>query len=191
MTKYVKLLLIINIVFFLLVTILKLQGIPLNGIMALYPVDHELFSWNQFVTYMFSHASIPHLLMNMIVLWSLGPRLEVKFGSDNFLNFYLFSGILGGLAHITLYNSPVIGASAAIWGILAVYAVVFSEEKLYLWFILPIKSSILISLLFLYELISIFSQDGISHIGHVGGALSGLIFLLLFYIFTRNEKVPK
>lgn len=166
------------------------EGLSLNSIMALYPMEHKFFSWHQFITYMFAHANFSHILLNMIILWSFGPRLENKLGSDNFLNFYLFSGILGGVSHILLYNAPVIGASASIWAILAVYTAVYPNQKLYLWFIIPIQSVFIIAPLFLYEIISIFSDDGVSHIGHVIGALSGLLFYFLFLFFDKNKKVP-
>ena len=186
MTKYVKLLLTLNIGFFILLLILGTKGLNLNGLMALYPVGSRYFDYYQFVTYMFAHGSFSHILINMLVLFSVGPKLEEKFGSDRFLNFYLITGIVGGLSHIFLYNTPVIGASAAVWGILATYAIIYPNERLYFWFILPIKSIYLVGVLFFYEIISIFTSDGISHVGHVAGGLTGLIF---YYSLNKSKKI--
>ncbi len=76
------------------------------------------------VTYMFMHASWLHLTANMIFLWVLGDDVEAATGHFRFLAFYLLCGITGALVQVISdpgATAPVIGASAAISGIVGAY----------------------------------------------------------------------
>ena len=78
------------------------------------------------VTYMFLHGGFWHIFFNMLVLWMFGTVLEREWGSREFLKYYLLTGIGGGLSY-ALFNIhsdvPTVGASGAIYGLLAAYAV--------------------------------------------------------------------
>ncbi|MCW4049433.1 MAG: rhomboid family intramembrane serine protease [Candidatus Bathyarchaeota archaeon] len=74
------------------------------------------------ITYMFIHLNLMHLVTNMFVLMSVGTVLERRVGSLRFALVYLFSGIIGGLLHSSVDPSsisPVIGASGAVFGLIA------------------------------------------------------------------------
>ena len=76
-------------------------------------------------TYMFLHADVVHLLGNMIFLWVFGDNVEEAMGRLRFLVFYLLCGIVGALAFFATdvhSQTPLIGASGAIAGVVVAYA---------------------------------------------------------------------
>src|SRR5262245_38050289 len=83
-----------NVALFLLMWALPQLG-PIVALIP-YRVVHELFVW-QPVTYMFAHAGISHLVINMLTLWMFGTELERLWGTRVFLKCCLEVGIVGGL----------------------------------------------------------------------------------------------
>lgn len=182
LTQSVKNLLISNILIFVL---LIFNSLPFVNSFVLYPFDSSEFLLLQLVTYMFIHASYSHIILNMLGLITFGPELEEFFGKRKFLTFYFLCGIVGGFVHSLFSSSPVVGASAAIWGIMIVYAILNPNRILHLYFLLPVKAKWIIGIFFCIELILaiIGSSDGISHYAHVGGAFSGI----LFYFYNKKS----
>jgi len=90
----VKNLLIINGLFFLAtVSFQSALGIDLDNLLGLHYFKSDLFRPYQFVTYMFLHANISHVVMNMFALWMFGYLLENVWGSKRFLTYYMITGI--------------------------------------------------------------------------------------------------
>lgn len=88
--------------------------------------------------------------------------------------------------YYSFYHTPTVGASGAIYGILAAYAFCFPHHKLVFIFIpYPIAAKYFVPILLLIDLFSgvtgfsIFG-DGIAHFAHVGGAIVGTVLMLLF-----------
>ena len=74
------------------------------------------------VTYMFLHAGIVHIGLNMYSLYIIGPRVEDFFGKWKYALIYFISGICGGLLSIGVTPNVVsVGASGAIWIIWSTY----------------------------------------------------------------------
>jgi len=156
----------------------------LRGFFGLVPakVIPQLYLW-QFVTYMFLHANLGHLLFNMFGLWMFGSEIESIWGRQVFLLYYFFCGLGGGLLHLaTSWGSigALIGASGGVLGILLAYGLMFPDRKILIWFILPIKAKYLVMIIGLFELMAASQQndDGIGHYAHLGGMLFGYFFLL-------------
>jgi membrane associated rhomboid family serine protease len=75
-----------------------------------------------FVTYAFLHANLTHLVFNLIWLVTFGTPVARRFGAWRFLAFFAFTAATGALAHLVSFwgeNMPVIGASAAVLGMMA------------------------------------------------------------------------
>lgn len=90
-----------------------------------------------------------------------------------------------------LVNSPMVGASGAIYGVLLAFGYLFPNQPIYLYFIMPIKAKWLIVGYFVLELVYGVSgsADGVAHFAHLGGMIFG--FLLLWYwkrkgVFTNR-----
>jgi len=140
------------------------------------------------VTSMFLHASILHLLLNMLVFFFVGDDCERSIGSSRFLAFYLTSGIFSGLFYTYLNrmsDAPTIGASGAIFGILAVYAVLFPFRRVIAFFgFIPIPLPAIIFVFLLVFMETTYAISGglpyVAHTAHLGGFISGVFLALLF-----------
>ena len=93
---------------------------------------------------------------------------------------------------ITAFNSVMVGASGAIYGVLVAFAFSFPNSKLMLLFLpFPIKAKFFVPLLILIDLffgISSFSVGPIAHFAHVGGAFIGLIMVLYWRKNQFNDR---
>ncbi|OON65896.1 rhomboid family intramembrane serine protease [Hymenobacter sp. CRA2] len=96
-TPMVRNLLLINVALLFLESMGALGNVP--KLLALYPWTSEYFQPFQHVTYMFLHAGFGHLLSNMFGLFSFGPMLEMRWGAQRFLVFWLVCGVGAGLLY--------------------------------------------------------------------------------------------
>ena len=172
--------------------------------------DSDKFKPFQIVSSMFVHGGVMHILFNMMSLFFLGPMLEQRLGSKNFFSFYFIAGIgavlftmlvnairvylmTGGvfadpeLVNSTaslygIYNAPTVGASGAIAGIFAAFAMYFPNLELMIIPIpFPIKAKYLLMVMVAGSLflgIANFSGDNIAHFTHLGGMLFGFLMIL-------------
>ncbi|MGH7476248.1 MAG: rhomboid family intramembrane serine protease [Longimicrobiales bacterium] len=177
MTPWVKRLVIANGGVFLLSWLLP----AVAAYLALYPMRLLTLPWTP-LTYMFVHAGFLHLLFNMIGLFFFGPPLEARWGSKEFVRFYLVCG-LGGAAFSFIFapQAAVVGASAAVFGVLLAFAMNWPDAPIYIWGILPVKAKWLIAFLAAITLLSAFggSGDGVAHFAHLGGFVAGWVYLKL------------
>ena len=177
----VKHLLIINVIAFLASILLERYGIYLNNILGLWSLGTGNFRLWQPLTYMFMHGSFDHVFFNMFSLWMFGNVLENYWGTRRFLFYYLACGIGAGLLHMLLPGIHLtVGASAAVYGILLAFGMMFPNERVYLYFLVPIKTKWFIIGMIAIELFEgIFrSYDGIAHFAHLGGMLIGFLIIL-------------
>lgn len=179
MTRAVQWLLALNIgVYFLQLTLFGPDAI--YSALALDPARFPS-AWWTVLTYMFVHAWLAHLAFNMFTLWMFGPRLEQAWGTRSFVQFYLWCGLGGAIAHLVFaQHSAVIGASGAISGVLVAYALRWPDEEVYLFGVIPMKSRWLIAAMIGMNIIFALSPgSGIDWTAHVGGMAFGWIFLKL------------
>jgi membrane associated rhomboid family serine protease len=144
------------------------------------------FLW-QFVTFQFLHANFIHLLFNMLALWSFGRGLEQILGTRRFLQVYFAAGIIGGICQVILgfllpnvWGGAVVGASAGICGMIAVYATIDPHSTIYFWMI-PLRAQVfLIGLVALSIFGIVVPFDRSAHAAHLGGILTGIAFVRWF-----------
>jgi membrane associated rhomboid family serine protease len=147
------------------------------------------------VTSMFLHADIIHLGMNMFFLFVTGDGVERELGSSRFLALYMVSGIIAGLLHSYLNSTstiPTIGASGAIFGVIAAFAILFPFRWLItlLGFIpIPVPAIIFVFITIISETAYVSSGvvENVAHTAHIGGFLAG-VFLTLIFIPKRRLK---
>ncbi len=110
----VKNLLIINGLFFLATLSLETAfGLDLVEMLGLHYFGSELFRPYQFVTYMFLHGGISHLVMNMFALWMFGYLLENVWGPKRFLIYYMITGIGAAIIQTLVIHFDVTSIRAA------------------------------------------------------------------------------
>ena len=175
-TPWVKVLLLVNAGVFL-VTVLVGQGVMFD-LFAFSPGRLLERPWGM-VTYMFMHAGLWHLLMNLLFLFFFGPPLEARWGSHLFLKFYLVCGLGGILLSFAFSNAVIVGASAACYGIMLAFAMAWPNQTVYVWALFPVKVKWLVGFLVALSLVSALgpSRDGVAHLAHLGGAVAGFLMV--------------
>ena len=93
---------------------------------------------------LFMHADISHIFLNMIAVYMFGSILENIWGAKRFINFYLLCGLGAallqlGISYYTNQFTVLLGASGAVFGLLAAFAIMFPNTYLNLYFFIPIK----------------------------------------------------
>lgn len=120
------------------------------------------------------HASLLHIGFNMYALYVLGPNLESHFGHWQFLALYVVSGFAGFVASFLLTAAPSLGASTAIFGLLAAQAVFIYRNQ----HIFGARARIVLRNILNIAVINfiIGLSPGIDNWGHFGGLLGGALF---------------
>jgi membrane associated rhomboid family serine protease len=190
----IKMLLITNAVVFVIHHLgFTIGGMPLDFIfnyyLGLMPLGHGFYIW-QLITYQFLHDGFWHIFFNMFFgLWMFGMEVEHMWGSKRFLTFYLLCGVVAGLTQLLLAPIlepmtveravPTIGASGAVYGVLVAFAMLFPDRYIYIYFLLPLKAKYFIFGLIVLGVFSVGSQSTIANLAHLGGALTGYVYILI------------
>lgn len=150
-----------------------------------------------FITSMFMHGSLGHLLGNMIFLFILGGIVEGAIGMRKYLLMYFLAGIFGGIVMFFMTsvgfidnNVPILGASGAIFGVLAAAAIFKPMYIIYIYFVpmpLIVIGLIYTGLQVYYILIG--GEAGVANGAHLGGAIIGLIMGLYFRRTIRDTSI--
>ena len=144
----------------------------------------ETGEYYRLVTYAFLHDGLFHLAFNMYALWLLGQLLEAGFGAARFLSLYAastFGGAFGALL-LAAPNSPTVGASGAVFGMLGAMVLVQRAIGGRLWRT-PLGAILIINLVLTLLL------PGISVGGHFGGLGTGLVLGAIVLALERR-RVP-
>jgi membrane associated rhomboid family serine protease len=180
-TPVVQWLIAINLaVFFIQLAILKPADVQSALGFQTKDLGHQ---WWTIGTYMFVHASFWHLALNIYALWLFGPRVEWKWGGAEFLRFYLFCGLGGWFAHLALVpgDSVLIGASAAVFGVMLAYASLWPDEQLFLFGAIPTTVRWLVVFVGALNLVGGMTmagaQGGVAYFAHLGGLAAGWLYL--------------
>lgn len=147
-----------------------------------------------FIFYLIS-AIGAYLLYNIIGVYQI-HELRNSIPSD--ILYFIDNEIVNGTMNYTVNNdvnsyisyctTPMVGASGAIFGITAAFAILFPNTELYIYGAFPVKAKWLIGGYFVYELLQSFkgsSGDHIAHLAHVGGAITGAIIV---FIWRKRDK---
>jgi len=194
LTPWVRRLLVANLLVFLIQNTL-LTSASFADAFAFAPAHAWERPWT-FVTYMFLHAGIPHILFNMLVLFIFGSSVEERMGGRAFFLFYILCGIGGAVASFPLTQAVVvtqiIGASGAVLGVAVAFAWYWPDHPVF-FFPLPdpIPAKWLITFLVAFDLVLalIGASDGIAHLAHLGGVGTALLYLKgQHWWATRGER---
>lgn len=161
----------------------------------------EGFEFWRLIGYMFLHADVTHLFFNMLGLYFFGAVVEQALGGKRYLAFYLLCGIFGALLYMLLNlggifsaglfnrgfpgllpNSPysaLIGASAGVFGVIMAGAYLIPNERVYLFFVLPMRLKTLAYGLIVVAIATVLlnGSNAGGEAAHLGGALAGAWFI--------------
>jgi len=145
----------------------------------------------QLLSYAWLHdiADLAHILFNGFALVLLGPELERRWGRRAFIKFYLLTGlfagvfsVLAGLVAAPLYNVSIVGASGAIFGLVAAWSMLFPQRELLLLFVIPVRVKWLVWIAIAgdFVVLALNGQTDTAIQCHIGGALTG------WFLITGN-----
>lgn len=161
------------------------------------------------IGFQFLHVGLLHLLFNMVALYFFGPIVERHLGRKRYLAFYLLCGICGALLYlllnltgyvVTLYTNqpiaipgllfnswatPLMGASAGVFGVLIAGAYLVPNATVLFFFVLPMRLATFAYALLALSVINLImgNPNAGGEAGHLGGALAG------FYLIRRPHRL--
>jgi hypothetical protein len=109
--------------------------------------------------------------------------VERKWGAREFLRFYLFCGLGGWFAHLVFVpgDSLLIGASAAVFGVMLAYASLWPDEQLFVFGVIPTTVRWLVIFVGVLNIVggitTTGAQSGVAYLAHAGGLAAGWLYL--------------
>ncbi len=151
----------------------------------------------RFLTAMFLHGGILHLVANLYFLWVFGDNVEDRFGHVGFLILYLFWGVAAGVADAALDPSsvqPRVGASGAISGVLGAYIVLRPRATLFFWvLIFPVRVRAVAYILVWAAIQVVFAGmhfPGVAWWAHASGFAAGVLSAALLRTSKLVTALP-
>jgi len=155
-------------------------------------------------TSLFMHGGWFHIAFNMLYLWIFGDNVEDRMGHFQYLFFYLVCGLGAVLLHVVIFprsDLPLIGASGAIFGVMAAYVILFPGARvqcLFLLIIIPLvfylPALLVIGYFLIIQILSarvaLLSPYGspVAWFAHIGGFLTGVLYVHKMKRFIRPPK---
>ena len=139
----------------------------------------------QLITYAFLHAGIIHIIFNMLFLYWFGREVEMRLGARRYLWFYMGAALAGAVVFSVVYavagkwERAAVGASAAVMGVMVVYAVYWPNRVIYFFGLFPMKVRTFVLMAIAIDLYNeVFSGGaGVAGLAHLGGAAYGYIYV--------------
>ncbi len=143
-----------------------------------------------FLSSMFMHGDVMHIVGNMLFLWIFGDNLENLLGHIRFAAFYIVCGIAAALAQIVMDAGsviPMLGASGAISGVLGGYVLLFPQRRVravIFNFLTTVPAIVAVGIWIGYQLLLGFltpsGTGGVAYAAHIGGFFAGLLLIKIF-----------
>lgn len=173
----------------------SLSPVMLEGAVSVQKLASGQF-WT-LVTYMFVHGSVGHFMLNMLMLWFVGGQVQNLFGGRHFLRIFFLSGLAGAALEMAVNGfvhgdtaTPLVGASASVFGLLLALAVLLPEEQItvFIYFIVPVPMRLWTLAKALVVMQTFFAAAGlffpswlpeglkIAYFAHLGGAFVGWFY---------------
>lgn len=148
-----------------------------------------------FLSSMFMHGSIMHILGNMMFLFVFGDNLENLIGHIRYVAFYIFCGLAAAVAQIVMGPDsiiPMLGASGAISGVLGGYLLLFPQRRvraIIFNFLTEVPAFVALGLWIVYQIVLGYftpaGTGGVAYAAHIGGFVAGLVAIKIFALGRR------
>ncbi len=208
-SNYLTVLLVLNFTLFVLVNlsihILRLDIIPYLAM----PLNESEFIYKPWtvISYMFLHVDLFHLLFNILLLYFTGILFQSILGEKRLLYLYIMSGLCGAFFLFVgkfvfpgIMGGYLMGASAAVMGIITAQAVYTPNYIVHLFFVIHMPFKYFALITFIVSTLLDFSFNTGGKVTHIGGALFGLLYAYYlkrgidfqsFSFFNRYKKTSQ
>lgn len=222
-------LIVTNIAVFLIMGILRLVALASDSANPVFVFLYDNLSLHSspdqllvkpwgFITYMFSHYQVLHILFNMLMFFFFGNLFRSDLSNRRVLPLYLLGGLVGGILYVAVYNllpgyrgtdGTMVGASAAVMAFLVASSTLMPNLEIALFGIFNIRLKWLAIGLVLIDVFSMADGNLGGLISHLGGAAFGFAYIRILQngtdlcgplitlfekisgLFTRREAKPK
>jgi membrane associated rhomboid family serine protease len=154
-----------------------------------------------YITYAFLHGGIGHLASNMLFLYIFGNNVNDRMGHLGYLGFYLGGGVIAGVAHVLAEQTPVIGASGAVFAVTGAFMILFPRAHVtVIYFMVLIGVAEIASMWFvlIYLALNLLAQfshllgtpSNVANVAHLGGAMYGMgvcMLMLAVRLLPRDQ----
>ncbi len=190
-----KAIIIANVAVYVLQLIIRAIGGPESlGHLTPALVFEKGYVWQPF-TYWWMHSPLRpgHIIMNMLLLYFFGARMESRWGPRRFVRGYVAFGLAGAalvlitsLLGLLILSEPTagawwrsshVGASGAVMGIIVAFGLTYPDEEVSLFFLLRIKAKYLVLLLVGLDLVSVVLDSPVSVASHLGGMIMAVVLV--------------
>ncbi len=171
-----------------------IRDVPLHN--RLFTIDNDwlLRPWS-LVTSTFAHDpySFGHILINGLMLFFFGPQLERILGRRDYVSLFLVAGAITGILQVELSQAwgvglPALGASGALFFVFTTVVVLFPNNTILLYGIIPLKLWVAGVLFAIIDIIGAFNPfDAVGNFAHLAGATVGLG---LGFGLRKNPRLP-
>jgi membrane associated rhomboid family serine protease len=171
-----------------------LLQLAIPGFTEAFLLNEEVFHGElyRFVTSIFLHGGMSHLLSNLFALLLFGVILESIIGARRFLVVYFSAGIIANIISVFFYPSS-LGASGAIYGVIG--CVTILRPKMMIWaFGLVVPMYVASVMWVILDFLGIFVPDGVGNIAHLSGIFVGFligVFFIRNHLFVQRKKRSK
>ena len=158
--------------------------------------DLGLDTFAPLITHMFLHGGWLHLIGNVLYLWIFGDNVEDRFGSVQYLIFYVLCGIVAAIGQGLIAPGPMVGASGAIAGVLGAYLLLSPTARIstlvFLGFfitIVELPALIVIGMFIVLQILEGVAElrvaghaaaQQVAYFAHICGFVAGLLLLVFF-----------
>jgi membrane associated rhomboid family serine protease len=168
-------------------------------------INSPIPTWVTIFTSMFIHAGLLHFASNMMFLWVFGYGIERRLGHLKFFLFYLLTGAIAALTHLAIdihSQTPLVGASGAISGVLGAYLLLYPYNRIkvlivfYFITAVQLRAMYVLGLWFLLQLFNALDSLGISNqvdvafFAHIGGFIAGAAIIICSKLLTGQALWP-
>ena len=170
-------------------------------------IETPVPTWATIFSSMFIHGGLLHFGGNMLFLWVFGNNLEDRIGHLKYLLFYLVTGVAATLTHWVIdpqSQTPLVGASGAISGVLGGYLLLYPYNRIRVLLILfifitalQVPVMYLLGFWFLLQLLEgvgslgVSNQVNVAFFAHIGGFLAGAAIIMIYNILTGQRIWPR
>ena len=164
-------------------------------------------TWGTVFTSMFIHGGWLHFLGNMLYLWVFGRSIEDRLGYFWYIVLYLSGGVAASLTQVAINSdsqTPMVGASGAIAGVLGAYVLTYPFSRIrtlitaYFITFVRLPAVMVLGFWFVMQLFSgmwslgpVSQGGGVAYWAHIGGFVAGVIFVAAFKIVYHQPLFPR
>ena len=168
-------------------------------------IDSPLPTWATIFSSMFIHGGLFHFAGNMAFLWVFGDNIEDRLGHVRYLLFYLGTGVAATMSHWAIdpgSETPLVGASGAIAGVMGAYMVLYPFNRIralvifYFITVVELSALILLGIWFGLQVLNSLGALGlaagvnVAFMAHVGGFVCGAALMLCYKLLIREPIWP-